>query len=97
MRFVLGNVVKHEWLERFSDYVKARPRELSVVKRIIVRDFSELQERIYVAVNDATPQMLHNIWLEVEYRTGSTFPVPLMEARLRFMEHTVKNLSLHSL
>ena len=35
MAFELGNVVKHEWLVRFSDDVKARPRELSVVKRII--------------------------------------------------------------
>ena len=26
---------KHEWLVRFSDDVKAHPRELSVVKRII--------------------------------------------------------------
>ena len=36
MRFVLGNVVKHEWLVRFSDDGKARPRELSVVKIIIL-------------------------------------------------------------
>ena len=34
MAFELGNVVKHEWLVRFPDDVKARPRELSVVTRI---------------------------------------------------------------
>ena len=36
MAFELGNVVKYEWSLRFPDDVKARPRELSVVTRIIV-------------------------------------------------------------
>ena len=36
MAFELGNVVKTEWLLRFPDDVEARPRELSVVTRIIV-------------------------------------------------------------
>ena len=33
-----------------------------------VRDLSDLQERIYTAVSNVTPQMLHNTWVEVEYR-----------------------------
>ena len=53
-----------------------------------MRDLADLQERIYAAINNATPQVLHNTWVEVEYRFD--FPVPLMEAMLRFMEHKVK-------
>ena len=30
-------------------------------------DFADLQERIYAAVNNVTPQMLHNKWVEVEF------------------------------
>ena len=28
---------------------------------------ADLQERIYATVNNATPQVLHNTWVEVEY------------------------------
>ena len=38
------------------------------VYRTPVRDLADLQERIYVAVNNVTPQMLYNTWVEVEYR-----------------------------
>ena len=38
------------------------------VYRTPVRDFADLQERIYVAVNNVTSQMLLNTWVEVEYR-----------------------------
>ena len=30
--------------------------------------FGRLKERFYAAVNSVTPQMLHNTWVEVEYR-----------------------------
>ena len=33
-----------------------------------VCDLADLQERIYAAVNSVTLQMLHNTWVEVEYR-----------------------------
>ncbi|PSN51192.1 hypothetical protein C0J52_06066 [Blattella germanica] len=33
-----------------------------------VCDLAELQERIHAAVNNVTLQMLHNTWVEVEYR-----------------------------
>ena len=33
-----------------------------------VRDFADLQERIYAAVKNVTPQILHNSWVEGEYR-----------------------------
>ncbi|KAJ4440831.1 hypothetical protein ANN_10677 [Periplaneta americana] len=38
------------------------------VYRRPVRDLADLQERLYAAVNNVTPQMLHNTWLEIEYR-----------------------------
>ena len=61
-----------------------------------VHDLADLQERIYAAVNNVTPQMLHNTWVKVD--TSWTFPVSLMEAKLRFMEHNVKkNLNFHCL
>ena len=31
-------------------------------------DLADLQEQIYAAVNNVTPQMLHNTWVESEYR-----------------------------
>ena len=34
--------------------------------RSTVRDLAILQERIYATVNNVTPQMLHNTWVEVE-------------------------------
>ena len=49
-----------------------------------VRILSELQDRICVAVNNFTPQMLHNTWVEVEYRL--VVPVPLMGTMLGFMK-----------
>ena len=33
-----------------------------------VRDLADLQERMYVAVNDVRPRMLYNTWVEFEYR-----------------------------
>ena len=32
-----------------------------------VRELSDLQEVIYAAVNNVTPQTLRNTWVEVEY------------------------------
>ena len=64
------------------------------IKNQPVCDLADFQERIYAAVNNVTPQMLHNTWVEVEYRLD--IPVPLMEAMLRFMEHELKTESLFS-
>ncbi|PSN56423.1 hypothetical protein C0J52_09516, partial [Blattella germanica] len=36
--------------------------------RTPVCDSPDLQERIHAAVNNVTLQMLHNTWVEVEYR-----------------------------
>ena len=33
-----------------------------------VCDLADLQERIYAAVNNVTPQMLENTYVEIEYR-----------------------------
>ena len=44
-----------------------------------VRDLANLQEKMYAAVNNVTPQMLHKAWVEVEYCTDWTFAVPLMK------------------
>ena len=52
------------------------------VHRSPVRDLADLQERIYAAANNVTPQMLHNTWVEVGHF--------LLETMLRFMEHEVK-------
>ena len=38
------------------------------VYRTPVRDFADLQGKIYAAVKNITPQMLHNTWIKVEYR-----------------------------
>ena len=38
------------------------------VYRTPASDLLDLQERIYAAVNNVTPQILHNTWVEVEYR-----------------------------
>ena len=35
--------------------------------RTLPRDLKDLQERIYADVNNVTPQMLHNTWVQVEY------------------------------
>ena len=37
------------------------------VYRTSVRDLADLQEIIYAAVNNVTPQALHNTWVKVEY------------------------------
>ena len=42
------------------------------VYRTPVRDLADLLERIYTAVNNALPQMLHNTWVEFEYRFDSS-------------------------
>ena len=36
------------------------------VYRTLTRDLADLQERIYAVVNNVTPQMLHNSWVEVD-------------------------------
>ena len=38
------------------------------VYRTAVCDLEDLQETIYVAINNVTPQMLHNTWVEFKYR-----------------------------
>ena len=38
------------------------------VRRIPIRGLVGLQEIIYSAVKNVTRQMLHNTWVEVEYR-----------------------------
>ena len=38
------------------------------VYRTPVRNLADLQERIYAAVNNVTPQMLHNTWVKFKYR-----------------------------
>ena len=43
------------------------------VYRTPVRDLADLQERIYAAVNNVTPQMLHNTWVEVEYQLDISY------------------------
>ena len=58
------------------------------VYRTPVHDLTDLQERIYAAVSNVIPQMLHNTWSRLN--TGWIFPVILMEALLRFMEHKDK-------
>ena len=63
------------------------------VHRTPLRDMADLRVRICAAINNVTPQMLHNTWIEVD--TGLIVPVPLIEAMLRFMEHEVKNHSFH--
>ena len=64
--------------------------------RTPVRDLADLQESIYAAVHNVTEHMLHNTWVEDEYRLDIS--VPLMEAMLRLMETKVKkNPSVHSL
>ena len=40
------------------------------VYRTPVRGLTDLKERIYAAVDNVTPQMLHNTWVEVEYQLG---------------------------
>ena len=57
------------------------------VYRTPTRDLAGLQERIYAAVNNVTPQMLHNTWVEVEYRLD--IPRVTNGATLMFMEHKV--------
>ena len=39
------------------------------VYRTLICDLADLQERIYAAVNNVTPEMLHNTWVQVEYRS----------------------------
>ena len=38
------------------------------VYRTPVHNFADLQEKIYATVNNVTPQLLHNTWVEVEYQ-----------------------------
>ena len=68
------------WIGRGSPYIIWPPRSPDVTPpeffcggllrtRSIgaVRDLTELQNRIYAAVNNFTPQILYNTWVEVEY------------------------------
>ncbi|KAJ4440170.1 hypothetical protein ANN_08308 [Periplaneta americana] len=102
VRTFLDEQFPARWIGRGSPYITwpARSPDLTPpdfflwgfvkdqVYRTPVRDLADLQERIYAAVNNVTPQMLHNTWVEVEYRW--IFPVPL-EAMLRFVEHKFFN------
>ena len=38
------------------------------INKTPVRNLADLQEIIHDAVNSVTPQMLHNTWVEIEYR-----------------------------
>ena len=42
------------------------------IYRTPVRDLADLQEIIYAAVNIVTPHMLHNTWVEVDYRLDTS-------------------------
>ncbi|KAJ4432019.1 hypothetical protein ANN_20633 [Periplaneta americana] len=98
VRTFLDEQFPARWIGRGSPYITwpARSPDLTPpdfflwgfvkdqVYRTPVRDLADLQERIYAAVNNVTPQMLHNTWVEVEYRLDI---LPPMEAMLRFMEH----------
>ena len=59
------------WIGRGSPYITSDFLFLwefvkNQIYRAPVRDLADVQERIYAAVNNATPQMLHNTWIEVE-------------------------------
>ena len=73
------------WIGRESVYITwpARSRNLTSpefflwgfkdqVYRTPVYDLADLQVRIYAAVNNVTQQMLHNTWVEFEYRLEIT-------------------------
>ncbi|KAJ4439097.1 hypothetical protein ANN_15054 [Periplaneta americana] len=83
VRTFLDEQFPARWIGRGSPYITWPARSPDLTPP----DFScgDLQERIYAAVNNVTPQMLHNTWVEVEYRLDIS--VPPMEAMLRFMEH----------
>ncbi|KAJ4449078.1 hypothetical protein ANN_00473 [Periplaneta americana] len=82
VRTFLDEQFPARWIGRGSPYITwpARSPDLTPpdfflwgfvkdqVYRTPVRDLADLQERIYAAVNNVTPQMLHNTWVEVEYR-----------------------------
>ena len=53
------------------------------VHRTTVCDFADLQERIYAAVNNVTPRCF--ISHRSNLNSGWTFPMPLMKAKLKFM------------
>lgn len=82
VRTFLDEQFPARWIGRGSPYITwpARSPDLTPpdfflwgfvkdqVYRTPVRDLADLQERICTAVNNVTPQMLHNTWVEVEYR-----------------------------
>ena len=97
------------WIGRGSPYVKwpARSPDLTLPEFFLcgfvieqfystpVHDLTDLQQRIY-----ATLKSHHRYFITHGSRlnTGCAFPVPLMEAMLRFMEHKLKTIpSFHSL
>ena len=98
----LNKQIPARWIGRGSLYVtcSARSPDLTPpnfflwgfvkdqIYKTPVHDLSDLEERIYATVINITSHMLHNIWIQVEYQW--TFPVPLTEAMLRFMEHKVE-------
>ena len=58
--------------------------------RTPVTDFADLQKRIYAAVNNVTPQMINNIWVEVEYRLD--IPCASNGSHVEVYGHKVKKL-----
>ena len=67
------------------------------VYRTPVSDLVDLLERIYTTVYNITTQMQHTVMHGSKFNTSWTFPLPLMEAMLRFMEHKDKIKSKFSL
>ena len=60
------------------------------IYRTPIRGLANLQERIYaVIIHVITHTHTHFTTHESKLNTGWTFPVPLMAAILRFMEHKV--------
>ena len=59
------------------------------VYRTPVRDLTDLEERIYAGFNHVTPQMLHNTWVEVEYRLDISHATN--GSHVEVNEHRVKN------
>ena len=63
-------------ISRFATAILSGETELALgtirvkdqVYRTPVCDLADLQERIYAAVNNVTPLMLHNTWVEFEYQ-----------------------------
>ena len=84
VRTFLDELFPARWIGRGSPYITWPVRSLDQtpsdiflwefvkdqVYRTPVCDSADLQERIYAAVSTVTPQILHNTWVEFEYRFG---------------------------